>query len=419
MAVDVLVVGSGGREHAIAWKLLQSPRIGKVYVAPGNAGTEQIAENVDILPTDIASLAQFASQKQIGLTVVGPEEPLALGIVDHFRAHGLRIFGPTKAAARIESSKAYAKKLMAETHVPTAKYFASKNLEEGMYSARRMSAPYVVKASGLAQGKGVSICSSLEEAEMALHGIFAGGENTEAVVEEYLDGPEVSIHAFTDGQNFATLPPSQDHKRIGEGDTGKNTGGMGAIAPVPWVGNEVVINVEQHSIKPVLDRLFAEGALFSGLLFPGLKITPQGPKVLEFNARFGDPETQVYMRLMRNDLLDYLEACIDGGVSRDGLKWNWGFAATVVLASAGYPDAYEMGKRIEGIEDAERTNDVVVFHMGTKNDGNYRTFGGRVLGVSAMGATVEDAVQKAYSAAEKIRFEGKYIRRDIGRSSIA
>lgn len=418
MALNVLVVGSGGREHALAWKIAQSPRVGKIYVAPGNGGTENIAENVDIATTDIPTLIKFASEKQIGLTVVGPEAPLAAGIVDQFRRHSLRIFGPTKVAAQIETSKAFAKTLMAEARIPTAKFYTTTDLEGGMYNVRRMKPPYVIKASGLAEGKGVVMCNTSDEAESVLRAILADESLGGAIIEEFIDGPEISVHAFTDGQNFVTLLPSQDHKRIGDGDTGKNTGGMGAIAPLPWVSGETMIGIEQRVIKPTLAQMFKQGELFQGLLYPGIKILPDGISVLEFNARFGDPEAQVYMRLLKSDVLDFMEATIDGGITRDTLKWEWGFAATIVLASRGYPDAYETGKLIEGIGEAEKMPGVVLFHMGTKNSGDYYTAGGRVLGVSAVGATLEDALHKAYAAADKIHFEGKYMRRDIGRSSI-
>lgn len=419
MALNVLIVGGGGREHALAWKIAQSPRVGKIYVAPGNGGTEAIVENVDIVATDIPTLVRFATEKQIGLTVVGAEGPLALGIVDQFRAHGLRIFGPTKAAARIETSKAFAKGLMAQAHIPTAKFYTAANMEEGLFNVRRMKPPYVIKASGFAEGKGVAFCNSLEEASMALQSIFSDESPGGAVIEEYLDGPEISVHAFTDGQNFVSLLPSQNHKRIGEGDTGKNTGGMGVIAPLPWVSGEAMVGIEQHIVKPTIEAMFKEGAIFQGMLYPSLKVLPEGPSVLEFNAHFGDPEAQVYMRLLKSDVLDLMEATIDGGITRDTLKWEWGFAATIVLASAGYPDAYETGKRIEGIGEAEKMRDIVLFHMGTKHSGDYYTAGGRVLGVSALGGTLVDALHKAYAAADKIHFEGKYMRRDIGRSSIA
>jgi phosphoribosylamine---glycine ligase len=420
--MDVLIVGSGGREHALAWKIAQSPRVGKIYIAPGNGGTHAIGENVPISATDVQELVKFASEKGIGFTVVGPEESLAAGIVDIFKSHGLRIFGPSKAAAEIETSKSFAKELMHEAHIPTPGFVVVRNYDEAIGNIRRMQAPYVIKASGLSAGKGVSICNSIEEADEIVKKIFTerifGEAGNEVVIEEFVEGAEVSIHTLTDGRNYVTFPPSQDHKRIGEKDTGKNTGGMGVIAPLSWVTPETVVNIEQHVIKPALSALEARDTPFTGVLYPGIILPVTGPTVLEFNARFGDPEAQVYMRLLKSDLLDLLESCVHGGLTASGLQWNWGFAATVVLASAGYPDAYTTDIPIQGIEMAERMNDIVVFHMGTPPDGDHRTKGGRVLGVSALGSTLEDALAKAYAAADVIHFEGKYIRRDIGSASL-
>ncbi len=420
--MDILIVGSGGREHALAWKIAQSPRAGKIYIAPGNGGTRALGENVPIAATDVSNLVKFAAEKSIGLTVVGPEESLAAGIVDIFKAHGLRIFGPTKAAAQIETSKTFAKQLMREAHIATPAFNVARTIDEATANIRRMKAPYVIKASGLAAGKGVYLCNSIEEADEIAQKIMVehvlGEAGSELVIEEFVDGPEISIHTFTDGRNYVSFPPAQDHKRIGEKDTGKNTGGMGVIVPVPWFQPEGLIGIEQHIVKPVLDALAMKDTPFTGLLYPGIKLPVSGPTVLEFNARFGDPEAQVYMRLLKSDILDLLEGCVDGGLTAAGVKWNWGFAVTVVLASGGYPDEYKTDIPIQGIDQAERMNDVVIFHMGTPSDGDHRTRGGRVLGVSALGSTLEDALAKAYAAADVIHFEGKYVRRDIGSSSL-
>ncbi|HXK38508.1 MAG TPA: phosphoribosylamine--glycine ligase [Candidatus Paceibacterota bacterium] len=416
--MDVLIVGSGGREHALAWKLAQSPRIGKLYVAPGNGGTRTIGENVPIAADDIPTLVNFARERSIGLTVVGPENPLALGIVDAFHNAGLKIFGPTKSVAQVESSKAFSKQLMREAGIPTAGFQVFTKYEDALAYVRKQGAPIVVKASGLALGKGVYVCNTIEEAESALKEIMIDHAHKDAgaevVVEEFLDGEEISIHILSDGKDFLMFPASQDHKRIGEGDTGRNSAGMGTIAPVLDMNNPVMEEIQKAVIRPALDALASRGVPFSGLLYPGLKMTSKGPKVLEFNARFGDPETQVYMRLMKTDLLDVLEASTDGRLAGTNIEWNSGFAVNIVLASGGYPDAYKKGCPITGTDEAEKVPGVVVFHAGTVFDGELKTSGGRVLGVSAVGDTLKGALEKAYTACDLINFEGKYFRRDIG-----
>ncbi|MEK7107139.1 MAG: phosphoribosylamine--glycine ligase, partial [Patescibacteria group bacterium] len=305
--MDVLVIGSGGREHALAWKLRQSPRAGKLYIAPGNGGTQKLGENVPIDVMDFENLAKFAKEKNIALTVVGPDNPLGDGIVDLFKQRGLRVWGPLKAAAHIEGSKAFAKRLMREAGVPTAEFEVFSNHNDALAYVRERGAPIVVKASGLSLGKGVYVCATLAEAEFALDEIMVRrifkDAGDDVVIEEYLDGQEISIHAISDGKDFVLFPPSQDHKQIGENDTGKNTGGMGAIAPVPWVSAEVMKDIEARVVRPTLRALAEHGAPFAGILYPGLKMSSQGPKVLEFNARFGDPECQAYMRLLKTDLL--------------------------------------------------------------------------------------------------------------------
>ena len=416
--MDVLIVGSGGREHALAWKLAQSPRIGKLYVAPGNGGTRTVGENVPIAADDIPTLVNFARERSIGLTVVGPENPLALGIVDAFHNAGLKIFGPTKSVAQVESSKAFSKQLMREAGIPTAGFQVFTKYEDALAYVRKQGAPIVVKASGLALGKGVYVCNTIEEAESALKEIMIDHAHKDAgaevVVEEFLDGEEISIHILSDGKDFLMFPASQDHKRIGEGDTGRNSAGMGTIAPVLDMNNPVMEEIQKAVIRPALDALASRGVPFSGLLYPGLKMTSKGPKVLEFNARFGDPETQVYMRLMKTDLLDVLEASTDGRLAGTNIEWNSGFAVNIVLASGGYPDAYKKGCPITGTDEAEKVPGVVVFHAGTVFDGELKTSGGRVLGVSAVGDTLKGALEKAYTACDLINFEGKYFRRDIG-----
>src|SRR3989338_7035905 len=380
MATDVLIVGGGGRERARAWKLKQSPSIGKLYIAPGNGGTRLVGENVPIEAIDFENLAKFAEERKIALTVIGPDNPLAEGIVDLFRLRGLRVWGPTKAAAHIEGSKAFAKNLMREAGVPTAEFEIFSNHDDALAYVRELGAPIVIKASGLSLGEGVYVCMTLAEAESALEEIMVQHvfkkSGDEVVIEEYLDGQEISIHALADGKDFVLFPPSQDHKQVGENDTGKNTGGMGAIAPVPWVGAEALKDIETRVVRPTLGALAEHGAPFSGILYPGLKMSSQGPKVLEFNARFGDPECQVYMRLLKTDLLDILEASADGKLAGERIEWNPGFAVNIVLASGGYPDAYKKGFPITGIEEAEKVEGVVVFHAGTLYEKELKTSGG-------------------------------------------
>lgn len=422
MALDVLIVGSGGRETALAWKVAQSPRLGKLYIAPGNGGTRQYGENVSIPATAIETLGQFAQEHSIDLTIVGPDEPLALGIVDVFKARGLKIFGPSKMAAQIEASKAFAKNLMQEAGVPTAEFAVFTDYKLALKYVRERGAPIVVKASGLALGKGVYICTAITQAEEILKKIMVdrihGDAGNQVVIEEYLEGAEISIHVFSDGKHFKMLPPAQDHKRIGENDTGPNTGGMGTIAPVPWVSPEIMKRIEETVVRPTLEVLAYRNTPFVGMLYPGIKLTSRGPKVLEFNVRWGDPETQVYLRLMKNDILDLSLACVDGTLNKHALEWYPQFAANVVLAAEGYPGEYEKGFLIEGIEDAEKIPNTVVFQAGSKySDGIVKTSGGRVLGVSALGDSLKDALKSAYKAAEIIRYPGKYYRRDIGTRS--
>lgn len=422
MTSNVLIIGSGGREHALAWKLAQSPRIGKLYVAPGNGGTRDIAENIAIEATDAKGLARFAEKNSINLTVVGPDDPLALGVVDVFQSHGLRIFGPTRAAAQIEASKAFAKRLMRDSNIPTAPFRIFRKHESALEYVRKHGVPIVVKASGLALGKGAYPCKTLAKAEKALAEIMleraykqAGNE---VIIEEFLNGQEVSIHALCDGKTSILLPTAQDHKPIFDGDKGKNTGGMGTIAPVPWVTDQTLREVNEQIVRSTLQALVKKGKPFTGCLYPGLKMTDEGPKVLEYNARFGDPETQSYTRLLKTDLLDVLDACVDGKLADLAVEWNSGFAVCIVLASGGYPGKYKKEIPISGIAEAEKIPSVVVFHAGTVCSDQLRTSGGRVLGVTAVGETLQVALDRAYEAVRQIKFKGMQYRKDIGAKAI-
>jgi phosphoribosylamine---glycine ligase len=419
MKQNVLVIGSGGREHALAWKIAQSPDLGNLYVAPGNGGTSGIATNVPIKSGDIQGLLDFAQQHDIHLTVVGPDDTLALGVVDAFTEAGMRIYGPTRAAAQIEASKAFSKDLMTKTHVPTARYATFTDLAAAKDYVHTQPFPVVVKASGLALGKGVYICPDLGWAHQALEEIMGdmifGEAGSSVVIEELLDGQEVSIHAFCDGHTAVLFPSAQDHKRIGNGDTGPNTGGMGTFAPVPWVKPALLHRVQKEVVQPILSGLSAQHAPFTGTLYPGLMVDGDDIKVLEYNARFGDPETQSYMRLLETDLLEILNACVDGNLADLHIKWSERTAVTVVLASSGYPGKYTKGLPITGLSTANALPDVVVFHAGTKLDGDQLvTSGGRVLGVTATGSDLRDAQTKAYTAAKLIHFEGVQYRTDIG-----
>ena len=442
MPLDVLIVGSGSRENALAWKAKQSPRVDKIFVAPGNGGTKGFAESVPIGAMEIEKLAAFALEKKIGLTIAGMDDSIAAGIVDTFQARGLKIFGPTKAAAQIEWSKAFAKQLMKEAGVPTAEfqaftdhalalqYVRSKgarpSAERGSTEASGPNVPIVVKASGLALGKGVYVCKTLPEAEEALKEIMLdkqfGTSGSEVVIEEFLEGQEISIHALCDGKNFLLFPPAQDHKQIGEGDTGPNTGGMGVIVPVPWVSLDLMGQIGETIVRPILNALAARGTPFKGILFPGLIMTKEGPKVLEFNARFGAPECEAYMRILKSDLIDLCEAAINESLYKP-IEWEAAGVFNLMLASGGYPGEYKKGFPITGIEEAEDIDGVVVFHAGTVSQGDALrqrlvTTGGRVLAVTATGNDLWEAHDRAYLAADRINFEGKYLRHDIGKKAL-
>jgi phosphoribosylamine--glycine ligase len=416
--MKVLVIGSGGREHALVWKLRQSPRIAKIYCAPGNGGIADDAECVPVDVKSVDSLVELANRVQPDLTVVGPELPLQLGVVDEFTRRGWRIFGPTAAAAQLESSKSFAKEFMQRHRIPTAHYAICDSMEEFRKALGHFSTPVVVKADGLAAGKGVVICATKEEAAEAAAEMFSGklvGEaGARVVLEECLKGDELSFLVISDGERVSPLVAAQDHKRVGDGDTGPNTGGMGAYSTPAIMDNAMRDWLVQHVARPVVAGMKAEGSEYKGILYCGLMMTAKGPMVLEFNCRFGDPETQPILMRLESDLLDALEASVDGRVSDGDFKWSQDATVCVVMASDGYPGAYAVGKKISGLADAEKIDGVKVFHAGTsKRDGEYYTAGGRVLGVTARAGDLESAVARAYEAAGKISFEGAHYRKDI------
>jgi phosphoribosylamine--glycine ligase len=421
---NILIVGGGGREHALAWKISKSPRLGKLFMAPGNPGTAAIATNIDVAPTDKEGLVAFAKANDIGLTVVGPDDILALGLVDAFRTAGLRIFGPTQAAARIESSKAFSKQLMTDNGIPTAKFATFTEILVAKGHVREQTFPLVIKASGLALGKGVYIVQDIAEADAALDEIMSekifGDAGSSVVIEDFLTGQEVSVHAFSDGHSSKLFPPAQDHKTIFDHDQGPNTGGMGAFAPVKWVTSELMDKVKATVVDPALAGLAAANSPFTGLLYPGLMVNGDDVKVLEYNSRFGDPETQVFMRLLESDLMDLLDACVDWRLADQPVAWSDQTAVAVALASPGYPASSTKGLEITGVAEASALPDVEVFQAGTKLDGDKLvTNGGRVLYVSATGTDLADARNKAYAAVAKIHFEGMQYRTDIGDKSLS
>ena len=416
--MNMLVIGSGGREHALADRLAASPRVDRVYCAPGNAGTALVAENLPADVSDHDALVSLARDRKIELTVVGPEAPLCAGLVDRFEAAGLRIFGPTAAAARLEGDKAYAKTLMAKCMVPTAEARVFTRFEDAKTFVATRDTPQVVKAAGLAAGKGVIVCDDPADAILALEDIMVnrtfGEAGSKVVVEEKLQGPELSILALVDGRTIYVMESAQDHKPVGEGDTGPNTGGMGSYSPAPIATPGVLDQIESEILVPIVDGLRTDGAPYRGVLYAGLMLTPAGPKVLEFNCRFGDPETQAVLIRLQSDLAEALEAAADGRLEQVELRWDDRPAVCVVLASKGYPGAYEKGKVITGLDQAAALPDVKIFHAGTRRDGTETvTSGGRVLGVTALGDTIETARQRAYQAVDTIQFDGAFCRRDI------
>lgn len=413
----ILVLGSGAREHAICWKLSKSPLVEKLYCAPGNAGIYRVAELVDIKAEDIDNILRFAKEKHIDLTVVGPELPLSLGIVDRFEQAGMKIFGPTKAAAEIEYSKVYAKQFMRQHHIPTASFVVFDDIKEALSFIRTAGMPIVIKADGLAAGKGVTVARTRAEAESTIQDMMQkrqfGEAGAKIVVEHFMTGEEASVFAFTDGKNILTTIASQDHKRVGNGDTGPNTGGMGAYAPVPFVSEKILRDIHDLVLEPAVKGLADEGRPFKGVLYAGLMMTERGPKVIEFNCRLGDPETQVILPLLKNDLAQLLKSAVDGTLDTETLEWEDAYAVCVVLTSGGYPGEYEKGKEIHGLRDTKE-QDVLVFHAGTKFENRkFYTNGGRVLAVTATDEHIDNAVARAYEAVERIRFDGCHYRTDI------
>jgi len=427
--MNILVVGNGGREHALAWKISQSTRADKVFVAPGNAGTALDAENVDIAATDIPRLLEFAKQNDVGLTVVGPEAPLAAGIVDAFQSEKLKIFGPTKSAAELEASKVFCKNLLRSADIPTADFQVYRSAESATryitdrYPSDTEDVPVVVKADGLAAGKGVIVCRNKGEALEAIDRIFSefGDAAAQVIIEERLDGQEASIIAITDGQTILTLSPAQDHKPAFDGDKGPNTGGMGAYCPAPVVDDKTMDFVHEEVLVPTIHALKRSRNPFSGVLYAGLIMTNQGPKVLEYNVRLGDPECQPLLMRMRSDLLDIIEATVDGRLSEiEPVDWDPRPSVCVVMASEGYPGSYEKGYAIRGLDEAAEVEDVKVFHAGTTaHDGKVINTGGRVLGVTALGKSIASAKLQAYKAVKCIRWEGAWCRKDISDKAIS
>lgn len=420
--MKVLIVGSGGREHAIAWSVAKSKKVDKIYCAPGNAGISQIAQCVDIGAMEFERLADFAQEKQVDLTIIGMDDPLVGGIVDVFEARGLRVFGPRKNAAILEGSKAFSKDLMKKYHIPTAAYENFTSAEDALTYLETAKMPIVLKADGLALGKGVLICNTLEEAKAGVKEImedkkFGSAGNT-MVVEEFMTGREVSVLSYVDGKTIKIMSSAQDHKRAKDGDQGLNTGGMGNFSPSPFYTKEVDEFCQKHIYQATVDAMAAEGRPFTGVIFFGLMLTEDGPKVLEYNARFGDPEAQVVLPRMKNDIIDVMEACVDGKLDTIDLQFEDNAAVCVVLASDGYPVSYEKGFPITGLEKFDGKDDYFCFHAGTKFDenGTIVTNGGRVLGITATGKDLKEARAKAYEATEWVDFANKYMRHDIGRA---
>ena len=419
--MKVLIVGSGGREHALAWRISKSPRVEKIFCAPGNGGTRLVAENVPLADTDIAGLADFAEREKIGLTVVGPEIPLTMGIVDEFEKRGLRIFGPSKKAAEIEGSKIFAKEFMARHRIPTGRFKVTDDFEQArkILASGEFGFPVVVKADGLAAGKGVVVCATQKKAEEAAAEMLVqkkfGAAGRRIIVEEFLCGREVSFIVISDGLRVQPLVTAMDHKAAYDGDKGPNTGGMGAISPSPLMTETLFNEVMSTVIMPTVTRLLEEGRKFKGVLYAGLMITDAGPRVLEFNGRFGDPETQPQMVRFESDLVDLLEAAVDEDILKTEVRWSAKPSGCVVVASGGYPVHYEKGKIISGLDEAEKVSGVTVFHAGTKfENGHYLTTGGRVLGVCASEQTLAATMGKIYEGCGRIYFEAMYYRRDIG-----
>jgi phosphoribosylamine--glycine ligase len=420
----VLVIGGGGREHAIVWALRRSERVGEIVCAPGNGGIAALARCIPVDTADLYAMVQLAATEAPDMVVIGPEVPLALGLTDALQARGLRVFGPTKAAAELESSKGFAKRFMQRHNVPTAKYAACSSAKEARGALELFEEPLVVKADGLHAGKGVTICATKAEAMQVIDELFSGAllgkAETTVLLEEFLEGEELSLLVMSDGKHATPLAPAQDHKRIGEGDTGANTGGMGVYSTDAMLSDEMRAWIMHHIAQPTIDGMADEGTPFLGVLFLGLMMTARGPMVLEYNTRFGDPETQAVLLRLESDLYEAFEACVEGRLSETEFHWKSGASVCVVAASGGYPGTYETGSTIQGLADAASVPEVVVFHAGTRLDeGIYRTSGGRVLGVCAADATLEAALAKAYRSLDRIAFEGIVFRRDIGHRALA
>jgi len=421
--MNVLLIGSGGREHAIAWKLAQSKLLTRLFIAPGNPGTAECGENVPISTDDTTKLLEFARQNNVKLVVVGPEDPLAAGIVDKFESSGIKAFGPSGKAAQLEADKAFAKQMMRASCVSTAEGRTFDRFNDAKAYIATRDEPVVIKAAGLAKGKGVYVCDDPADGILAAEKIMCdkifGDAGQTIIVEDKLLGEEASILAFVDGRNIYVMESSQDHKPIGDGDTGPNTGGMGAYSPAPVVTDKLMDQISREVLVPTVDGMNRNGTPYKGILYAGLMITAGGPRVLEFNVRFGDPETQPILMRMKSDLLEVMLAVCDGKLDEITLEWDPRPAVCVVMASGGYPDDYQKGKEITGLKEARQLEDVIVFHAGTKEqDGKIVTSGGRVLGVTAMGRTIKDAQKRAYQAVDKIRFEGAYCRRDIANKAV-
>lgn len=423
----ILIVGSGGREHAIAWKIAQSPKVEKLYCAPGNAGIASVAECVNIKATDIPTLLSFAKEQKIDLAVIGPESPLIMGITDEFKAAGIPVFGPSGKAAAIEGSKVFSKELMAKYKIPSADFRSFEDADAAKAYIESISngddCPIVIKADGEALGKGVFVCTKKTEAMDAIKAVMVdkifGKAGDRLIAEELLVGQEASLMAFTDGKTVLPMVPVQDHKRALDGDLGPNTGGMGCYSPVPVVTPELYSEVLETIIKPTIEAMRAEGRPYTGVLYTGIILTEKGPKVLEYNARFGDPETQVVLPLMESDMVDLIMSAVSCSLDSFEISWYNEAVVCVVIASGGYPGAYESGKPISGLKEADDLDGVTVFHAGTKlSDGNTVTSGGRVLGVTGRGKDIRSAIEKAYSGVEKIKFEGMQYRKDIGAKAL-
>ena len=421
--MNVLLIGGGGREHSIAWKLSQSKELGKLYIAPGNPGTAKYGQNIPIGANEINKLVDFAKQNDVGLAVIGPEDPLAAGIVDAFEAAGIKAFGPSKAAAQLEADKAFAKQLMRSCAISTAEARVFDRFNDAKAYIASRDEPVVVKAAGLAMGKGVFVCDEPSDGILAAEkimceGIF-GAAGNKIIVEDKLLGEEASILAFVDGRNIYVMESAQDHKAVGDGDTGPNTGGMGAYSPAPVVDDALMDKITHEILVPAVDGMNRNGTPYKGILYAGIMVTAAGPRVLEFNVRFGDPETQPILMRLKSDLLEVCLSVCEGSLDEVTLEWDPRPAVCVVMASGGYPGSYEKGKKITGIEEAERAEDVMVFQAGTAaKNGEIVTAGGRVLGVTALGETIADAKSRAYQAVEKIRFDGARYRRDIADKAI-